>query len=85
MTEFVQVTLTEERPQLQLVRLGGKKIKDGCNVTMPFLEPLDQANLSVKIVKDAKTKTVLHTMKITTNPLWSIGCVSLAINKGTGK
>jgi hypothetical protein len=85
MTEIVQKILIGKKQMLQLIRLGGKKIKGVCNAIVPLLGPLDQANLSVKIVKDAETKTVLHTMKITTNPLWSIGCVSLAINKGTRK
>ena len=85
MTEIVQKTLTGKRQCLQLAMLGGKKIKGEVNAIVPFLEPLDQANLSVKIVKDAETKTVLHTMKITTNPLWSIGYVSLAINNGIRK
>jgi hypothetical protein len=85
MTEIVQKTLKEERPQLQLVRLGGKKIKGEANAIVSFLMPLKQGNLPVKIVKNAETKTVLHTMKITTNPLWSIGCVNLAINNDTRK
>jgi hypothetical protein len=85
MIEIVQKILIGKRQTLQLLRLGGKKIKGEVNAIVPFLGLLDQANLSVKIVKDAETKTLLHTMKITTNPLWSIGCVSLAINNGTRK
>jgi hypothetical protein len=83
MTEFVQKTLNAKKQLLALLKLGGKKIKGEYSAIVPFLTPLKRANLSVKIVKDAETKTALRTMKITTNPLWSIGYASLAINKDT--
>jgi hypothetical protein len=85
MTESVQKTLIDKRQCLQLVKLGGKKMPGEPNVTMPFLGPYDQENLSVKIVKSAETKTLLHTMKITINPSLSIGYVNLAISKDIEK